>query len=106
MAEFTEVWKQWTRMCGAKEDCTDCPMRELGCNLEFPCNQTKFAPEVVEAIVMKWAKENPEKRYPTWRKWLAEQGVVAAGALMEKAYSPIPANIAEKLELEMEPKEG
>lgn len=117
MAEFTEVWKQWTRMCGAHEDCSECPMRELGCNLEFPCNQKKFSPDLIEHIVMEWAKAHPEPVYPTFAEWLNSIGVAISDRpfpapdipvyvfqVNAKMFEPIPADIAQKLEIE--PKEG
>ena len=58
----------------------------------------------IERKVMSWAAEHPEPVYPTWREWLSEQGVLSAGGLWEKAFEPIPADIAEKLGIQ--PKEG
>lgn len=52
MAEFTEVMRQAKRMCKSCAECSGCAMR-----YQF------------ERIVMTWAAEHPEPRYPTWNEW-------------------------------------
>ena len=50
---------------------------------------------------MEWAEEHPEPVYPTWGTWLSEKYDYD---LREIMYTPILADIAEKLGIE--PKEG
>lgn len=68
MAEFVEVSLQFARMCKMcdKYNCEGCPL----CGLAY-CNTsrgvcTREDYKKAEAIIMKWAKENPEPVYPTW----------------------------------------
>lgn len=101
MAEFKEVCKQWRRMCGEIQRCSAeknecCAMHcALGNNPfcgEVP-NATDKDLENAEAVIMKWAKYNPEPVYPTWENWLTTLGVQSFNELSK----PIPADIAEKL---------
>lgn len=119
MAEFQEVMKQWRRMCAAFYNCEECPQYH-----EYQCyNTIKRVSECgdVESLeynVLKWAAENPEPVYPTWREWLIKKGLIdfksdfrsmtllansVIECLNEKASEPIPADIAKSLGLE--PKE-
>ena len=121
MAEFSEVTRQWARMCDAilKTDdaCKGCGLgqnhRVCG---EFPMAATREDYAEVERVVMAWATEHPEPVYPTWKEWLEEQRVVVhfdsvsekdtkvKWELTNKSNCPIPADIAEKLGIQ--PKEG
>lgn len=110
MAEFEEVVKQFRRMCET-QGCDGCPMYPA-CNIG-QCRKIAFErPKEFEAKVMQWAQEHHEPVYPTWGDWLAEQGVVIKDKIGENKYkyntlrkvsTPIPADIAEKLEIK--PKE-
>lgn len=122
MAEFSEIIKQFKRMCwyysrdkGQKSCpiCTSYPNCNIG-----QCRKIAFEkPAHFAATVMRWAAENPEPVYPAWGEWLEKQGVVKTilsprykenGAsyyeLMYEITNPIPADIAQKLGLQ--PKEG
>ena len=72
MAEFFEVMKQVRRMCW-NISCNNCilPRRsDEMCILEYvPAKITDEEIAEIEAKTMKWAAENPEVRYPTWREW-------------------------------------
>lgn len=116
---FQEVMKNWKRMClKLRKDCRECEIhkKSLHNHLCF-CNKdtlSEDAIEAVEKIVMQWAEENPEPVYPTWVEYLVKQGVLASAnpvpTLTAKAFfsgvnamKPIPADTAEKLNLQ--PKE-
>ena len=63
MAEFTEVIRQYKRMCKKYAGCqADCPLlKERGL---FLCYRFIVeAPEKFQEIVMQWAKEHPERTY-------------------------------------------
>ncbi len=114
MAEYSEVIKQFKRMCwyysrdkGQKSCpiCTSYPNCNIG-----QCRKIAFEqPSCFEDIVMAWAAEHPEPVYPTWKEYFAElygsgvfgQPLMAVGLLCE---DHIPADIAQKLGIE--PKEG
>jgi hypothetical protein len=71
MAEFCEVMKQAKRMCKALESCWECQMPRK--NKEYSCplcdvNSETGEVEKIERIVMDWAAENPEPRYPSWNE--------------------------------------
>ena len=122
MAEFTEVMKQAKRMCDARNgECPGCGLWLLGCTVcamsgIMTCGMAKEA----ERIVMLWAAEHPEPRYPTWKEWhdtmFAESFVKevpcpkffldqARGEILcaenedcpDCWSNPIPADVAEKL---------
>ena len=73
MAEFSEVMKQAKRMCDSCGDCYGCPFL----NNDHQCKYTHLLDSDAtfedvtdfENIVMKWAAENPEPKYPTWFYW-------------------------------------
>lgn len=101
MAEFSEVIKEFKRMCryyNNKATQNDCPLycKGHGCNISH-CRMLAFDDKRFHSMVMSWAAEHPEPVYPTWKEWLAEQGILSAGGLWEKAFKPIPADIAKKL---------
>ena len=111
MAEFIKVMNQAQRMCksfsGARA-CDSCPAGGCGecaftVSPEYR-NDDQFAK--IERIVIDWAAEHPEPRYPRWVDVLYEMGVfrnevhngnVHTCCLTDEAYAPIPADIAEKL---------
>ena len=115
MAEFTEVCKQWRRMCDSFGDkacqsyrpCAEqCP---VGANPV--CGELRESTpddiERFEAAVMAWAAEHPIV-YPTWAEFLHEafcerypmpyMGDAAWYAFLRETH--IPADIAQKLGLE------
>ena len=116
MAEFTEVMRQWARMCGANNYCSACRMQKE--NLPYTlCSEggIRSVENLADAelAIMAWAAEHPEPVYPTWGDWLAEQGVVIKDKIGENKYkyntlrkvsTPIPADLAAKLGVK--PKEG
>lgn len=119
MAEFQEVMKQRKRMCEIF-DCTDCPLshNNNGISGVF-CNEfIRDYPAEAEAVIMKWAAENPEPVYPSWRnawKQLFPDAAQQSESPCPKYFlsadrincrgipcwnctaKPIPADIAEKL---------
>lgn len=107
MAEFQEVVKQWQRMCRYYSEhadkgescCTGCGLQSAdGCPTIY--GNEEIDTEKVERIVMKWAKEHPEPKYPTLGEWLRSIGLA-----YHRMIDPIPADIAQKLGLEPK-KEG
>ena len=118
MAEFQEVMRQWNRMCNVidktKYICSDaengyiCPMRDNGLCCKSISAQTDEDRANGEKIIMSWAAEHPEPVYPTWGEWLQSMGVAVLGSGMLSihpaiAEQPIPAELAEKLEIEPKP---
>lgn len=120
---FQEVIHQFDRMCWYYQRKRECPM---GCPMNgvniSQCRKVAFEePEVTEKTVMSWAAEHPEPVYPTWFEWLEKVGVAGSAYQQEpcfsgdkeiflktaaftlKAFTTIPADIAEKLGLQ--PKE-
>jgi hypothetical protein len=115
MAEFQKVMKQAKRMCGAY-DCDKCPLGHVVGDI-CPIAVTQDDEAVkIERIVMDWAENNPEPRYPSWIEWqganfqMAERAICAAhfmdagdagcyvnGRCDKCREQPIPADIAEKL---------
>lgn len=124
MAEFSEVMRQAARMCRSFGASCD------GCKLHWFDGETLCllggTPETwhdskmqdAERIVMEWAAEHPEPRYPSWHEAWNKLFREACGGvpcpkyfISEKRYdemcigndceccleSPIPADIAEKL---------
>lgn len=132
MAEFMEVMKTARRMCNIMDECEVCPLYDgfSECCLLSDgalCHMdSDFAR--YEADIMKWAAENPEVRYPTWREW--QQANFPNGistmhpcSFIDATYAhcnkqrgcsncadqPIPADIAEKLGIQpipVEPQES
>lgn len=104
MAEFKEIMKQARRMCDA--NCEKCPLGNVVGNICPVAVTGNDEVAEIERIVMDWAKEHPEPRYPNWIDWLYQMGVyrdekrngnVHTCCLTENAYLSIPADIAEKL---------
>ena len=111
MAEFSEVIKQFKRMCKSITlmKCTrgECPM---GCENIGQCRKVAFErPAKFEEQVMSWAAEHPEPVYPSIAKYIEQFGITIRrdGSLEAdffKANEPMSADIAQKLGIE--PKEG
>jgi len=70
MAEFSEVMRQAKRMCNYIDNCDECPL-EYVCNAEefSVFTQPHMSASKMEKLVMDWAAQNPEPRYPTWQEW-------------------------------------
>lgn len=123
MAEFVEVMKQAGRICRSVS-CDNCIFSrnyDETCIWEdAPAMLTDEAIAEIEAKTMKWAAENPEVRYPTWREWSDKQFPDAdenmrtcafiskerANCAAQKTCSDcrnqtIPADIAEKLGIKL-----
>lgn len=108
MADFAETMRQWKRMCkaysydDAVECCNGCPITKLSANgcdaiyADFPENASW---NDVENVIMAWAAEHPEPRYPMWAEWLMAKYNLheTIDDLGDVLSAPIPADIAEKL---------
>lgn len=117
MAEFQEVMRQAKRMCEA--NCEECPLSHTVGNICPIAVTGNDEIAEIENIVMNWAAEHPEPRYPSWNRWFREtfpnsvfatspcpntfcricdQSRYRGEAECHKCKSdPIPADIAEKL---------
>ena len=119
MGEFQAVMHDWIRMCkhfwsgDPNDDCSEnCPLVHVWCPMvDKPMmNVDDVDAARLEAVVTKWAAENPEPIYPTWGEWLLKQGVINAGTetrygftyqtVNAKFFEPMDAEIAEKLGVE------
>lgn len=106
MAEFSEVVKQFKRMCksisAAKCIGGECPMGcEFGCKNIGQCRRIVIEEyDKFEKLVMAWAVKNPEPVYMTWSEWFES---LSLGIEIINADKEILAEIAEKLGIE--PKE-
>ena len=131
MAGFVEVMRIARRMCNQMDECEVCPLYDgfSECCLLSDgaiCHMdSDFAR--YEADIMKWAIENTENRYPTWREWQKENfpdtdspmcpcsfiGTANANCAVQSSCAKcsnqtIPAAIAKKLGIQpipVEPKE-
>jgi len=112
MAEYVEVMKQKKRMCNSTL-CCKCDIFHL-CGEDISnCSQfISNNPSEAEKIIMTWAAEHPEPVYPTWMEWLTVVGAIPKAIswdepLVEAVYDalqePIPAELAEKLEIDPKP---
>ena len=109
MAEFTEVSKNWIRLCKYQYKkhngigiCVDCPLNDY---VNCICNVTPYKeiPEdisIIKTIVMNWAKEHPEPRKPTWLELLVSLGVYNGirADLYKELGKTVPDDILEALE--------
>lgn len=114
MAEFHEVVKEFNRMDRTfRRDCKDCPMP--GQNIGQCRKLLLENPETYGPIVMHWAADHPEPKYPTWEEWWRETFPNADRKLCLRIFGlrkmqecpvlkcdecraqPIPAEIANKL---------
>lgn len=120
MAEFREVMKQWKRFCKSHNHCGECEFDGKGICSEAHLSDVPYAD--IELRIMAWAAEHPEPVFPTWGEWLISVGAarkIPTGVPFElqdgeivdspwdtvvDVYTPIPADIAQKLGIE--PKEG
>ena len=120
MAEFVDVLKMARRMCESIDKCGDCPLMDASTDLCYldKCPKEYNDKDFIryEAAIMKWAAENPELRYPTWREWQRNHFPDAAITMRPCVYisytdarcrdykdcgdcqsQPIPADVARKL---------
>ena len=115
MAEFTEVWNEWKRMCKHEQlsaSCRTCPLYDLECDSEHPKDQNHYDGHAIEEIIMGWAEAHGEPVYPTWWEFFNTLWSIdtlqndASNATLYGFMSKrhIPADIAEKLGIE--PKYG
>lgn len=107
-------------MCKAQHNCYECPANVIcnvnECHKRISCVASISEDKNVERIVMGWAKENPEPRYPSWHEAWKQLFPDGQGSPCPAAYAmkhepewcgsndckrckerPIPADIAEKL---------
>ena len=112
MAEFSEVMRQFDRMCKSHAGCVDCPLAIKG-SVETKCSIGSFIDdsEYVEREIMAWAAEHPEPVYPTWWEWLENMGIVSkpkseCSKIFDttRMYDNIPADFAQKHGIEPLPK--
>lgn len=77
MAEFSEVMRQFDRMCKAHAGCVDCRLATKG-STETKCSIGSFIDEseYVEREIMEWAAEHPEPVYPSIAKYLERFGII------------------------------
>lgn len=113
MAEFQEVMRQGKRMCKRFKACDGCPIynAKLACPV-IDVTDDKY--DVIERIIMDWAAEHPESRYPTWNEWHESNFPGVSSPICPEYFSnnicesqhetctqcraqPIPADIAQKL---------
>lgn len=83
MAEFSEVMRQARRMCKAHMSCQGCPLIKKNCWFVPKTEENLEVTEECERIIMQWAAEHPEPKYPTWCDWLMEQHMNVLGAIPE-----------------------
>lgn len=108
-ADFGEVVRQWRRMCVTigGESCGGCTLfQKEGSSNCLSVYEGDIDCDLVESVVMAWAKEHPEPVYPQWWQYLSDIGVLP-NELTPSQIEPIrgilksmPADIARKLGLE------
>ena len=122
MTEFVDVLKMARRMCKSIDDCGDCPLMDASTELCYldKCPKEYNDKDFIrhEAAIMKWAAENPEIRYPTWRDHFRDAEITIRPCMYINftdahcrdykgctncANQPIPAEIAEKLGIHLAP---
>ncbi len=113
MAEFTEVCRQALRMNaelararGGKPDYMVLYISKDG-TVKLEGGGDTGTAEGIERFIMDWAAKHPEPVYPNWVNVLYRLGVLSdvtgddgrihISELTERAYRPIPADIAAKL---------
>ena len=113
MAEFSEVMRQYYRMCDGHSCTSSCPMKDDTTQFCETMGQivTDKGAEKVERIILDWAEEHPEPVYPTWKNYFASLYGQNYGLYGDKQLSisrlcdeQVPPEIAQKLGLE--PKYG
>lgn len=111
---FIDIFRIKKRMCKEQMNkpggCVGCLLRSKGGSYTCEFNRVDSNPAEIERILLKWAEENPEPKYPTWLEWFIEQGMLpekvepfsdrVLKTFAECLNKPIPEDIAEKLELE------
>ena len=80
MAEFDAVVKECNRMCDKLDkNCDKCPLKIALYGTPYSCDKYLLRfPVRAEAIIMKWAAENPEPIYPSWYEYLKGRGLVVS----------------------------
>lgn len=122
MAEFQVVMKYAAKLCETYGgECRKCPANDSkhhSCMVWPEAIEHHYStPEQAEHIIMNWAAQHPEPRYPTWEEWhkanfpdarhdicpiyfMSEKPLGSCGvACAECANTPIPADIAAKLKI-------
>lgn len=96
MAEFKFVCREFTRMIDSGFfDCSEKLSRML----------TAGNIDGFEHAVLKWGREHPKVKYPTWGEWLMQRGVIsgiAPGKAIDcnrNLLKPIDADVAEALKI-------
>lgn len=114
MAEFQEVMRQRARMCRSMSIIAACPLSHAG----FKCDTVPMCEfDRIEKIIMDWAAEHPEPRYPTWEEWYKSNFPNVGHPVCPNYFlkntcdlykscdecraQPIPADIAQKLGIKL-----
>lgn len=112
MAEFQEVMRQGKRMCERRDACGSCPIFKAKISCPVVCYENDRPLVNAERIIMEWAAEHPEPRYPTWEEWQKATFPEARNQICINHFAPptncrlgcklcrrepIPAEIAQKL---------
>ena len=102
MAEFIDVIHTIQRICKRRNgECNTCLLGEFACpNNERFDKTDEAAFRELEDVVVRWAEEHPEPKYPTWMEYLF---TIYDTVWPKIATMEIPADIAQKLGIE--PKE-
>lgn len=61
MAEFVKVYSELRRMCRAHPICFECPAHDEYSRCKAHLSEQESNAAAIEALVMKWAAENPAK---------------------------------------------
>lgn len=86
MAEFQEVMRQRTRMCKSYAKCENCGLDVFSSCSNYPDDKLEMA----ERIIMEWAADHPEARYPTWEEWAEANFPDAYVMLLPCAFTACP----------------
>lgn len=93
MSDFVKMMKDWKRMCiSCQPNCEKCGLFEMGCDTANMMNE----PDRAEKIITKWAAENPEPIYATWREVIED---ITGIMMIDVVDDPVPADVAKKLGL-------
>lgn len=103
MAEYSEVIKQFKRMCRYTNHSglpNECPLycKGHGCNISH-CRLLAFEDKKFQNVVMSWAAEHPEPVYPAWRDWLRDLYGNPNMTMTDILESPIDPEIARRLNI-------
>ena len=112
MFDFVQTMKDWRRMCKqmdkefGMDGCEHCPL--VCCSAVYESDGREDYAEIARKVA-EWVQAHPEPRYPTFGEWLCDIGELtgcgdAKEAMRRLFNDPIPAELAEKLEIEPKPR--